>query len=203
MAEVINFPDVNTEKTRGFWNTIKYIFGSKEQKIRRHGRKAELRVGSILEKNLPNTFLVVNNYMIDTPAGEKDIDHIVVGPTDLFCIDTKGVTGFITVNQDGGFDRTRNGYAKDSKKHHKQVKGNVENLRRIFNREKLKGYIHPMLCFTSANVDLDEVGGVEIVYPGTLVESIFKLRGNSRAVDVGPFKKFFHDELAGLEKRPY
>lgn len=202
MAEIINFPDINTEKTRGFWHTIKYIFGSKDQKIRRHGRQAELRVCSILEKNLPNTFLIVNNYNIDTPAGEKDIDHIVVGPTGLFCIDTKGVTGFITINQDGGFDRKKNGYSRDSKKHHKQVRGNVESLRRIFNHEKLKGYIHPMLCFTSANVDLDEVGGVEIVYPGTLIESIMKPRANSRMVDIGLFKRFFQEELSRLEKRP-
>lgn len=202
MAEVINFPDINTKLTSGFWNTMKYIFGSRDQKVRRHGRQAELRVCSILEKNLPDTFLVVNNYRIDTSAGEKDIDHLVAGPTGLFCIDTKGVTGFITVNEDGCFDRKKNGYARDSKKHHKQVKGNVESLRRIFNRANLKGYIHPMLCFTFANVDLDEVGGVKIVYPGTLIESIMKPRSNSRAVDVKSFKIFFEAELARLKKRP-
>lgn len=202
MAEVINFPDINTKLTSGFWNTVKFIFGSREQKVRRHGRQAELRVCSILEKNLPDIFLVVNNYKIDTPAGEKDIDHLVAGPTGLFCIDTKGVTGFITVNEDGGFDRKKNGYAKDSKKHHKQVKGNVESLRRIFNRANLRGYIYPMLCFTSANVDLDEVGGVEIVYPGTLVESIMKPRANTRMIDIGSFKTFFQEELERLEKRP-
>lgn len=115
MAEIINFPDINTELTSGFWNWVKNFFGNEDQRRRRHGRKAELQVCSILQKNLPDTFLVVNNYRIDTPAGEKDIDHVVAGPTGIFCIDTKGVTGNITVNEDGGFDRKKTGMLRTPK----------------------------------------------------------------------------------------
>jgi hypothetical protein len=44
-------------------------------------------------------------------------------------------------------------------------------------------------------------GGVEIVYPGTLVESIMKPGANSRMIDIGPFKMFFQEGLERLEKK--
>lgn len=200
MAEIINFPDINTKKTKGVWNEVKYLFGSKEQRTRRHGLEAERKVASLLGRGLPDEFLVVNNYPLASNGHHQDIDHLVIGPTGVFCIDTKSSTGDISVTGNG-FERIKtdnwgNRFLKDAKRPDRQVKNQIRLL-----KEKLQPYglhrdwIHPLLCFTHASVDASEAGVVEITSLSALIPAILRKRLRARPVKKEPYKRFFLSEL--------
>lgn len=199
MAEVINFPDINTEKTSGFWNNVKYIFGSREQAIRRYGRKGEKKVSACLMTNLPNTFLVVNNYPLGRGLKKHDIDHLVIGPTGIFCIDTKSEDGSISVT-DNGFERVKirwgNIFPKKPKRHDRQVCGQISHLKKdVLLPCGFKDWVYGVLCFPYATIECDNINKVKITTMDTVIPAIIRSRPRSKPADKDAYKVFFLKEL--------
>jgi Flp pilus assembly protein TadG len=73
------------------------------------GLSGERHVGQVLARELPDDFVLVNGLKL--PHGAGDIDHVVVGPSGVFVLETKTMAGRIECEADGTWRRTRFGRA--------------------------------------------------------------------------------------------
>jgi hypothetical protein len=71
------------------------------------GLSGERRTGEVLARELPQDFVLINGLKL--PRGAGDIDHLVIGPTGVFLIETKTMAGQIVCQTDGSWRRTRVG----------------------------------------------------------------------------------------------
>jgi hypothetical protein len=97
------------------------------------GRAGERHVGSVLASELPDDFVLVNGLKLRHAAG--DIDHLVIGPTGVFLLETKTMAGQVVCNPNGTWQRTRRGrdgrYAAYIGDPAAQVLRNVHAVRRV------------------------------------------------------------------------
>jgi hypothetical protein len=73
------------------------------------GLSGERRAGYVLARDLPPEYVLINGLQLPRTAG--DIDHLVVGPTGVFLLETKTMAGTIVCESDGTWRRTRVGRA--------------------------------------------------------------------------------------------
>jgi membrane protein implicated in regulation of membrane protease activity len=71
------------------------------------GLSGERRTGEVLARELPPEYVLINGLKLPRAAG--DIDHLVIGPTGVFLIETKTMAGRIVCQPDGTWRRTRVG----------------------------------------------------------------------------------------------
>jgi hypothetical protein len=71
------------------------------------GFSGERHVGQVLAGALPQEYVLFNGLKLPRAAG--DIDHLVVGPTGVFLLETKTMAGQIVCEADGTWRRTRVG----------------------------------------------------------------------------------------------
>jgi hypothetical protein len=110
------------------------------------GAVGEALVGYILE-DLPDDFVVLNH--LTTPVG--NIDHVVVGPTGVFVIDTEDWSGVVAADGDGKL--LLNGKPAEPKSEvQRLVDTCAETKRTIKSLCNLEPHTQAVLCFTSANV---------------------------------------------------
>lgn len=72
--------------------------GIREARVWRRGAEGEKVIAEILESELPDSYSVFND--VRFPGRTSNIDHIVVGPSGVFVLNTKNWRG--TVGWDGG-----------------------------------------------------------------------------------------------------
>ena len=114
----------------------------------RHKRPvAEAAVGLALEQ-FPDEFRVIH----DVPTASGNLDHVVVGPTGVFVLETKNWLGIVA--SDGTGELTLNGKPLDQP----YVDRFVARVMEV--KEKIQGlasdteaYFQPVFVFTSARVD--------------------------------------------------
>jgi hypothetical protein len=73
------------------------------------GFSGERHVGQVLALELPQDYVLINGLAL--PHGAGDIDHLVIGPTGLFVLETKTMAGTIVCEPNGTWRRTRVGRA--------------------------------------------------------------------------------------------
>ncbi len=84
--------------------------GSREREAQQlMGFSGEQLVGQVLARELPQDFVLINGLKL--PRGSGDIDHLVVGPSGVFMLETKTMAGQIECAPDGTWRRTRIGRA--------------------------------------------------------------------------------------------
>jgi hypothetical protein len=88
------------------WGNKKLTVVEKKKENFLRGAAGEIHVAKLLTR-LPDEFCVIND--LSTPNG--NIDHIVVGPTGVFLLDTKSWRGIVTA--DGNGELLRNGKPTD------------------------------------------------------------------------------------------
>jgi hypothetical protein len=71
------------------------------------GFSGERQVSDTLARDLPDDFVLVNGLKL--PHGAGDIDHLVVGPTGVFLLETKMMAGRIECAPDGTWRRIKRG----------------------------------------------------------------------------------------------
>lgn len=107
------------------------------------GDRGEKWVGKLLEK-LPDTYYVIND--LSTDYG--NIDHVVIGPTGVFMIDTKNWRGCITATREGEL------LLNDKPTDKPQVSYFIIRVMKIRDRLmvlcKNEFYLQPLFVFTSA-----------------------------------------------------
>jgi hypothetical protein len=73
------------------------------------GFSGERLVGTLLAQTLPESYALINGLKLARGAG--DIDHLVVGPTGVFLLETKTMAGHIVCGPDGSWSRIKLGRA--------------------------------------------------------------------------------------------
>lgn len=131
----------------GIYSIKKIDAFERVRRLMRKGADGETRVGQILG-NFPDSFSILNGLV--TPFG--DLDHIVVGPTGVFVVDTKNWRG--VVSSDGNGELLLNGKPTDKT----MIKPIVARTMDVKDRvQALCGFEPPyfqvVLAFTSAWVD--------------------------------------------------
>ena len=101
------------------------------------GFSGERHVGRVLASELPQDYVLVNGLTL--PRGAGDIDHLVVGPTGVFLLETKTMAGRIICEADGTWRRTRTGragaeYAAYIGDPAAQVQRNIFSVRQVLRR---------------------------------------------------------------------
>ena len=128
------------------------------------GAVGERDVGRVLS-HLPSGFHVFNS--IRFPSG--DVDHVVVGPTGVFSIETKNYSGTIAVRE-GHLIRNGELLARDPIRQSRLEARYVSSLTGL-----PQGRLHvvPVVVFARAKVRVHEaVGGVVVVSVETLLDGI-------------------------------
>ena len=120
---------------------------AKERDQLRQGETAEIAIARQLA-SLPDTYFIIHG--LSTRSG--DLDHIVVGPTGVFAIDTKSWKG--TVTTDGKGELLLNGSPTEKP----EINNSVRRVMGIKDRVKalspeLDPYIKAVFVFTSARVE--------------------------------------------------
>jgi Nuclease-related domain/TadE-like protein len=84
--------------------------GSREREAQQlMGMSGERHVGQVMARELPQEYVLINGLKL--PRGAGDIDHLVVGPTGVFLLETKTMAGRIVCESDGNWRRTKVGRA--------------------------------------------------------------------------------------------
>jgi hypothetical protein len=73
------------------------------------GRSGEHQVRAALAAELPESYVLLNGLTLPRSAG--DIDHLVIGPSGVFLLETKTMAGYIECDADGTWRRTKVGRA--------------------------------------------------------------------------------------------
>ncbi len=60
------------------------------------GAAGESRVSDLLEKGLPDSYLVINDVTVRAGTKKAQNDHVVLGPNGIFVIETKAYSGTLT-----------------------------------------------------------------------------------------------------------
>jgi Nuclease-related domain len=129
------------------WGNRKLEALEKRRVSMRRGAAGETQVGDILA-NFPDKFCVING--LTTPFG--DLDHVVVGPTGVFVLDTKNWRG--VVSSDGKGELLLNGESTD-KQYVRQFVGRMLGVRdkvRVL-APGLDPYFQAAFVFTAARVE--------------------------------------------------
>jgi hypothetical protein len=129
------------------WGNNKLAALDKKRSDMRRGAAGEIHVGNILA-DLPDDFCVIND--VTTPFG--DLDHVVVGPTGVFVLDTKSWRGSISSDGQGGL--LINGLPGD-KPYVRQFVGRMLNIKERVQvlATGLNPYYQALFVFTAARVE--------------------------------------------------
>ena len=128
------------------------------------GLSGERHVAHVLARELPAEYVLINGLKL--PRGAGDIDHLVVGPSGIFLLETKTMAGRIVCEADGTWHRTRVGragttYAAYIGDPAAQVQRNIFAVRACL-RKRLPGmlrrtplWIEGLLVFPHPRTELD------------------------------------------------
>lgn len=151
------------------------------RRLRRHlkGAEGEERIARTLSF-LPSDYFVFHSLWLpgDT-IGPKDVDHLVVGPTGVYALETKNWTGEISVEEDG----VRVNGRVPSRPPLQQVYQGARAVRELLEVEAgLQLHVRPLLCFAGRDAALEaEVSGVLVCDGGNLLEVLQAERGEPLA----------------------
>jgi hypothetical protein len=124
------------------------------------GARGERRTAAYLEPLLKRGFVVLHDRQL--PGSRANLDHIAVGPTGIFVIETKFISGTIEVLNDRLFvsDHDREGYVEQV---YREAIGTQVALGDQLNALRLT--VTPVLCIHGARTPFFDrtVGGVRLV----------------------------------------
>lgn len=143
------------------------------------GAQAEVKVSEFLQ-GLPYGYAVIND--LECPMG--NIDHIVLGPTGMFMIETKSHKGIITLSRDERI--LLHNHLPFEKNVLKQMFNQLFWLRDELNYMGKKApFIYALMVFTDAVVDVDKpIKNVSIINKDCLIEHITTKGGKLKHEDL-------------------
>ncbi|UTB32362.1 MAG: NERD domain-containing protein [Methanobacterium sp. ERen5] len=139
-----------------FVGTRLYSNGVKNGKSWNKGIVGEKTVTKYLNK-LPEAYFIFND--VKFPGSYGDLDHVVVGPTGIFVIETKNYDGFYVVKEDGWYYQNGEGIKKSKGQPGKQVMRNAMSLKKFLatNKINMKGvWIDPIVTLVNNNFEIAE-----------------------------------------------
>lgn len=124
------------------------------------GARGERKTADYLEPLLERGFVLLHDRQI--PGSRANIDHIAIGPTGVFALETKHLSGKVEVMQDKLFvsDRLRSNYIEETYREAYAVQVAPREL-----LEPIKATVVPVLCIHGARMPWFDhaVAGVRLV----------------------------------------
>lgn len=128
-----------------------FLFYQRKYHIYKSGSRGEKAVINMLSKSLNDDYYLINEVKLNSVGG--DIDHIVLGPTGVFVLETKNWSGKIFA--DG--DVWRRPGRKSTGSPSLQVKRNTQKVRRLIEQtEALNSigvWVEGIIVFTNQNAN--------------------------------------------------
>ena len=116
----------------------------------RKGLQGEQTVASELS-HLNDEFLLLNDVML--PGGRGNIDHILIGPTGVFVLETKNFSGkYVCYGDRWFFQGVREKYDVSSVS--VQAKNNADTLASLLHTSGFTVAVNPVIVFTHPSVQL-------------------------------------------------
>jgi hypothetical protein len=112
---------------------ITFFFYQHKYRVYSGGWAGEKQIINLLNDRLSDDFILLNDLYLR--GGGGDIDHVIVGPSGVFVLETKNWNGKIICNGDE-WQRTGKGDFKASPS--RQVKRNVATIQKIIGHSSLK-----------------------------------------------------------------
>ena len=131
--------------------TAKLIKLSSKYVKYRKGIRGEIEVERAL-KALNDSYILINNVRL--PNGNGNIDHVVIGPTGIFAIETKNIRGNFICEGDEWY-KIKNGKVRKIRSISRQAKQNAYNLRKILRRYGCDQFVHSLVVLTYKNCKVD------------------------------------------------
>lgn len=142
------------------------------------GARGEERVAGILRR-LPADYHVFNDFVV----GSEHIDHVVVGPTGVYAVETKFWKGAVTLEDD---DILVGGHLP-SRSPLKQVMREAKLVREALSRLGWSGPVTPVIAFAGDNFEarIGEIGEAVLINACDLGESFERGRQTMTAAELG------------------
>lgn len=135
------------------------------------GQYGEQIVAEELSK-LPESFKIINDIIIKTKSGSKQIDHIVVSEHNIFIIETKNVKGKIYgADKSNKFQQWLGGYKYEFSNPVKQALNGIEVLKAYVPQIKSASFI-PIVCFVDYSAEIKIHTEYDVVHPNELRKCI-------------------------------
>jgi hypothetical protein len=132
---------------------VTFYFYLRKYHIYSGGWQGEKRVAQLLSSKLNDDYYLLNDLYLRDGGG--DIDHIVLGPSGVFVLETKNWSGNITCNGD---DWQRAGKRNFSGSPSRQVKRNTTKIKQIIdNNPALRAlgvFVEGIVVFTNNHSNL-------------------------------------------------
>lgn len=163
----------------------------KRTAILKRGLEGEERTEKLLSK-LPDSYTILSDLTIHAGGKESQIDHIVVGPTGVFVIETKNLNGVITGNATNQelyqhkTGRAGGQYGKSFYNPVKQVATHVWRVALFLKEHRLQTWVYGVVFFSNqeAHVNVSAPAGFETPVfsyregPQKLLDYIVHSKGN-------------------------
>lgn len=135
----------------------------------RKGLKGEIRVEEVL-KGLNDGYVIFNN--VKLPNGNGNIDHVVIGPTGVFAIETKNIRGNFVCEGDEWF-KVKNGKVRKIRSISRQAKRNALALRKFLRKHGCDQFVYSLVVLTNENCRVDLINpSVPVIEVSRLKEFI-------------------------------
>lgn len=165
-------------------------------KVRWSGVRGEWKTKKRLKKLFKKRCIILNNLLLPVYSNFTQIDHLVIGPFGILCIETKNHSGQISGKAEDIYWTQRIG----SKVHQfynplAQNHSHCVAVKYLLKKEKLRVPIHNLVVFTSDNVVLDlKENGLPVIHisqlKAFLKTSIFEDRNVDVAKVASAIKKY-------------
>lgn len=156
-------------------------------KILYSGYKGEKTVSNILKRISKNRFIVINDVLLPLYNDMTQIDHLVIGPFGVICVETKNHSGVITGKAEDVYWKQRLGYKTYTFYNPlAQNYTHVQAIRYFLHKEKVLNVpIYNLVVFSSNNVSIELAEDNLPVIPASYLKKYFKDKAfNESKIDV-------------------
>jgi hypothetical protein len=158
---------------------IVFFIGYRLLKHRLKGALGESRVGRRLRRLPDEEFAVISDLMIQTSAGTRQIDHLVISRSGIFVIETKNFSGWIHGNENSEYwaqtiYRARTKFRNPVKQnwaHVYALKEVLSDLKRIV--------YHPIVVFVGTAKLKNVYSRTPVIYDHELLRTILDASGET------------------------
>ena len=128
-----------------------FLFYQRKYHIYKSGSRGEKAVITMLSKSLSDDYYLINEVKLPNSGG--DIDHIVMGPSGVFVLETKNWSGKIFANG----DQWRRPGRKATGSPSLQVKRNTQKVRQLLENvsalRSIRVWVESVIVFTNQNAN--------------------------------------------------
>lgn len=93
MAKVLRWPGgqqpKEVEAPRGFWGLLRGFFTPSVKETHPKGLAGEWKVARALADSLGDRWTIINDLNLKGATGKSQVDHLLLGPWGIYCIETK------------------------------------------------------------------------------------------------------------------